>query len=145
MRRPRRRPSLCRRLPPTAATPSQKRGQRQLTPEVYAGAATSQAYSGVAAAVYGYRVRACNTAGCGPFSAVKSITRSPTAAPTVSTPAASLPGNYTVSWTAVTAATSYRLEEQVNGGGWAEVQNGSALSKAYAGKSSEKGPEEISV
>ena len=104
--------------------------------EVYAGAATSQAYSGVAAAVYGYRVRACNAAGCGPFSAVKSITRSPTAAPTVSTPAASLPGNYTVSWTAVTAATSYRLEEQVNGGGWAEVQNGSALSKAYAGKSS---------
>lgn len=100
----------------------------------YTGAASSKAYSGVAPAVYGYRVRACNAAGCGPFSAVKSITRQPTAAPTVTTPAATLPGTYTVTWTAVVSATSYRLEEQVNSGAWAEVQNSTARSKAYTGK-----------
>lgn len=102
--------------------------------QVYVGAVTSEAFAGVAAGSYGYRVRACNIAGCGPFSSGATLTRQPTAAPAMTTPATTLPGSYTVSWTAVAGATGYRLEERINSGSWTEVQYSTARSKAYAGK-----------
>jgi len=41
-----------------------------------------------------------------------------------------------VSWGAVSTATSYTLQEQVNGGSWTTIQSGSATSRAISGKSS---------
>jgi hypothetical protein len=58
----------------------------------------------------------------------------PPGAPTVSVPAASYDGNYTVSWNATATATSYPLEESVNGGSWSQVQNAASTSKAYTGQ-----------
>ena len=102
--------------------------------QVYAAAATSMAFTGVAPAVYGYRARACNVAGCGPFSAVATITRQPTAAPVLIAPATSLTGSYTVSWNAVAAATSYQLEERLGSGSWLLIHNAGAISAAVTGK-----------
>lgn len=103
---------------------------------VYSGAAQSWAASGKSGATYGYRVRACQGASCSGWSAASNIVVQlpPTAAPAISVPASSPNGNYTVSWTGVSGAATYRLEESVNGGGWAQVQNTAALSAGYAGK-----------
>lgn len=98
--------------------------------------AVSRAISGKAAATYGYRVRACNVAGCGGYSAVGSlqVTLPPANAPALTVPASNSTGSYSVSWTAVSAATAYQLEEQVNGGSWAQIQNTSATSRSITGK-----------
>jgi hypothetical protein len=52
----------------------------------------------------------------------------------LSAPANSSTGGYTVSWTGVSGATSYTLQEQVNGGGWSTIQTSSATSRAISGK-----------
>jgi len=59
----------------------------------------------------------------------------PAGAPTLSVPSTNGNGSYTVSWSAVTGATSYPLQEQVNGGAWTTVQNSAATSWAASGKS----------
>ena len=56
------------------------------------------------------------------------------AAPALSVPASSSNGSYGVSWNAVTGATGYALQEQLNGGAWATVQSGAATSWAATGK-----------
>lgn len=43
-------------------------------------------------------------------------------------------GSFSVSWTGVSTATSYMLQERVNGGSWMTVQSSSATSKAISGK-----------
>src|SRR5690606_7936408 len=86
---------------------------------------------------YGYRVRACNQeAGCSTYSATKTVQVAivPAIPPNVSAPPASDNGTYTVSWNAVTHATSYVLEERVNNGVWVTIQNTAATSKAFSGK-----------
>ena len=57
-----------------------------------------------------------------------------TTAPTLTAPATNATGSYTVSWTAVAGATGYVLEESVGAGGWAQIQNAAATSKALSGK-----------
>lgn len=87
---------------------------------------------------YGYRVQACNSSGCGPWSSVASVavTLAPASAPSLSAPANSSTGVYTVSWGGVDLATSYVLQEQVNGSGWSTLQNNSSTSLNLSGKSS---------
>ncbi|MFA1262473.1 hypothetical protein ACDI97_13940 [Xanthomonas axonopodis pv. fascicularis] len=58
----------------------------------------------------------------------------PSGAPSLTVPGSSSTGNYTVSWSGVATADSYRLEEQVNGGGWSEVQNAPSISWGAGGK-----------
>jgi hypothetical protein len=103
---------------------------------VSSGAGTSYAFTGQAAATYYYRVQACNSGGCGPWSSTAAtvVMLAPTSAPIVSAPASNNTGSYAVSWSAVSAATSYALEESTNGGGWTQIQNTSALSAAIGGK-----------
>ncbi|TPG03900.1 RHS repeat protein [Rhodanobacter glycinis] len=82
-----------------------------------------------------FKVRACSAAGCSAWSADTGHGGSaPTGIPTLSVPANSSTGSYTVSWTSVSTATSYTLQEQVNGGGWTSVQNSTATSRAISGK-----------
>ena len=57
-----------------------------------------------------------------------------TAAPTLTAPATSATGSYTVSWTTVTGATAYVLEESVGAGAWNQIQNAAGTSKALSGK-----------
>ncbi|WP_181902791.1 RHS repeat protein [Lysobacter soli] len=99
-------------------------------------AAVSVAYTSKPAGTYAYRVNGCNPAGCGPVSATATtqVVYPPASAPVLSVPAQSLTGGYTVSWGAVSTATTYRLEESVNGGGWVQVQEPAATSTAFSGK-----------
>lgn len=97
---------------------------------------TTLAVGGRGSGSYGYRVRACNGAGCGGYSATAttSVLLPPTGVPSISVPGSSGNGSYTVSWSGVAEATSYQLEEQVNGGGWTLIQNDGNTSRAIGGK-----------
>jgi len=92
--------------------------------------------TGKSTGTYTYRVAACNAAGCGPVSAsaATQVTLPPAEAPTVSAPSSAPYGNYTVSWTTVAGATSYALEESINGGGWAGSYSGTLTSNAYGSR-----------
>lgn len=103
--------------------------------QAYSGAGISQSYSAQPAGSYGYRVKACNPVGCSAYSGTATVQAIyPPGAPTISAPAQSTNGSYTVSWTSVSGASSYRLEERVGAGAWAEIQNSTAVSKAFTGK-----------
>jgi hypothetical protein len=108
--------------------------------EIQAGGATSLAINGKPNGTYGYRVRACSTttvASCGGYSNTVTVVvtiGSIPPIPTLSAPATSTTGSYTVSWTNATGAVAYRLEEQSNGGAWAEIQNAASTSRAISGK-----------
>ena len=58
----------------------------------------------------------------------------PVTAPTLSAPGTSSTGSYTVSWTTVSGATSYQLDESLNGGAWTQIHNAAAISKAVSGR-----------
>lgn len=98
--------------------------------------ALSWGASGKANGSYGYRVSACNAIGCGPWSATTTVSVAvvPGSAPTLSVPSSNTSGAYSVTWSSVTYATSYTLQEQVNGGAWAAAYTGAALSWSTSGR-----------
>lgn len=97
---------------------------------------TTKAISGKTNGTYSYRARACNSAGCGPYSATVSVVVSlsgPPIAPTMTAPPGySYGGNYNAAWGSVVGATSYRLEESGNGQGWLEIYNGTGTSRSFS-------------
>jgi YD repeat-containing protein len=105
---------------------------------IHSGSATSTAVSGRTAGTWDYQVRAESGAGNSSFSSAKSVvvTLPPSSAPSTPTgpTGTEYTGAYTISWGTVSAATSYRLEEQFNSGGWSEIHNASGVSKAVSGK-----------
>jgi hypothetical protein len=103
---------------------------------VYTGAATSSTRTVTTTGSYAYQVQACNASGCSGWKAsgAVAVTIPPASAPALTVPASNTTGSYTVSWTGVGGATSYTLQEQVNGGGWSTIQAASATSKAISGK-----------
>jgi predicted phage tail protein len=106
--------------------------------QTHSGAGMSFSVSGKSAGSYAYRGYACNTSGCGPASGVASVqvTLPPSAAPTLGVPGGTInDGAYAVSWTAVAAATSYRLEESINGGGWSTIVDSASTSLSFSGRS----------
>ena len=103
--------------------------------QVHAEAATVRNLAGRATGTWSYRAQACNAAGCSAWSSAKSITvLLVPAAPTVTTPATNSSGSWTVSWTTVATASSYQLDERVGTGAWANVHDGASSSKAISGK-----------
>ncbi|MBD8900355.1 hypothetical protein [Rhodanobacter sp. DHG33] len=102
----------------------------------YSGSATSWGASGQATGTYGYRVQACNASGCGPWSGTGStnVLLPPGSAPSLSVPASSSNGSYTVSWGSVATASSYNLQENANGAGWTTKQSSSATSWSTSGR-----------
>lgn len=103
---------------------------------IYSGAATSNSFSVGATGSYTYRVKACNANGCSGYvtSGAMAVTIPPTSAPGIGVPSSSNTGSYTVSWNGVAGATTYVLQEQVNGGGWTTIQNANVGSWAASGK-----------
>ena len=91
---------------------------------------TSISRNNLPAGTYGYRVRACNAAGCSNYSGTASVSvlYAPSSAPALTVPANGYGGNYTVSWSAASGATRYELEENVNAGTWANIVNGNTTS-----------------
>jgi YD repeat-containing protein len=103
----------------------------------YSGSAQSNAYSGKGAGGYAYRVRGCNPAGCGPYSGTGTVQAvyAPGSAPSLSAPATSTTGSYTLSWSVVATAVSYNLEESSNGGsGWSGIASVSGTSAGVSGR-----------
>jgi YD repeat-containing protein len=100
----------------------------------YDGPALNVSFGGHAAGNYIYHVRACNSAGCSndsPDGAVQ-VLYAP-AAPLLTAPATSYTGSYTISWSTVSNATSYKLEESVDGGAnWIVTYSGTAGSVALS-------------
>lgn len=105
---------------------------------VQSAATTSWNASGRGNGSYGYQTQACNAVGCGPWSAVGTIAVTlpaiPAAAPALTVPATNATGSYSVSWGAVGGASTYILQQQVNGGGWLTLQNSAATSLAVSGE-----------
>ena len=103
---------------------------------IYSGTATSDSFSVGATGSYTYRVKACNANGCGGYatSGAVAVTIPPASAPSLSVPANSNTGSYTVTWTTVAGATSYIFQEQVNGGAWTVVQNANLTSWSTSGR-----------
>ena len=82
------------------------------------------------------RVQACSADGCSGFitSAPIAVTIPPATGPSVSVPAISNNGCYTVSWTGVAGATVYYLNESTNGAAWVNVQANGATTWSVCGK-----------
>jgi YD repeat-containing protein len=98
--------------------------------------ATSWSASGEGDGTYSYRVQACNAGGCGPWSSTSTTTVEypPSSAPSLSGGGTSNNGSYSLSWSGIATATSYPLQESVNGGGWATVQASGATSWSTGGR-----------
>ena len=58
------------------------------------------------------------------------------AVPVASAPSYVTTGSYPVSWTAITGASRYEMQEHKDSGSWTQVYSGTALSKAISGKTS---------
>ena len=105
---------------------------------VYTGSSTSYSPSGKTAGTYYYRVLATNTLGSSGWTAGSNgcLVTAPTPPATLTVPATSSSGNYTVSWTSSTGATSYTLEEDTSSTFTAAttVYTGTNLSYAVTGK-----------
>ena len=101
---------------------------------IHDAATRSKAVSGKAANTYSYRLRACRGASnCGNWTATKTV-KVPPGAPTLTAPSSDSDGSYTVTWTAVSNATKYELEERTGNGSWQDSYSGSSRSKALSGK-----------
>lgn len=100
---------------------------------IHDGSATSKAMSGKAVGTYEYRVRGCNVGGCAGYSAIKAtqVAVAPTGIPSLTAPASSETGSYTISWTPVATATSYELQQQINGGSWTSLANTASTSRSF--------------
>lgn len=98
--------------------------------------ATSLSISGKPTGSHGYQVRACNAAGCSPWSNIvtTAVLLPPAVAPVITLAASNTNGSYNVSWNAVGGAVEYRLEERVGTGSWVALQAEAATLRAISGK-----------
>lgn len=92
---------------------------------------------------YKYRVQACNDGGCGQFSPIATITVTlgtafppPSTAPVINLPGTSSSGNYAVTWSAVSGASSYDLQQLAGSGQWMGVPHVFSNALAVRGKPS---------
>lgn len=97
---------------------------------IHAAAGLSVAVTGRVTGTYGYRVRACNAAGCSAYTPVRSVevTVPPPTAPTLTTPGTSNTGTFAVTWTAIAHATRYELQERLGAAAFALVHNAASVS-----------------
>jgi hypothetical protein len=93
--------------------------------------------SGQADAAYGYRLRACDGGSCSAWTATKTVQvlHTPGVPGPITGPATDPDGSYAVAWTASSGAvSSYRLEERISGGTFAQIQNSLSLGKSFTAK-----------
>src|SRR3546814_1903980 len=77
----------------------------------------------------------CSSDLCSAYSASKTtvVTHPPAGPPTLTAPATDNNGAFTVSWTGVSTATNYRLEQRKDSGAWSQIYSGTGLGKAVSG------------
>jgi len=105
---------------------------------IFNGSATSRAQS-LGDGSYRYRARACNSSGCsnwrtGTFDIVVDIPDPIPGTPgSINYPSSSSSGNFTVSWSSVSGATSYELARSSNSGStWSMIFTGSSTSRGQS-------------
>ena len=100
---------------------------------VYSGTSRSKSLSGLSTGKYEYRARACFSA-CSAYTSIKSITviRTPGS---ISVPSSSTNGSVATSWSSVSGAASYILQEQKDSGSWSQVYAETGTSKTVSGRS----------
>jgi hypothetical protein len=101
---------------------------------VYDSSGTSATRSGRSPGTWGYRVKANNIGGSSEYSGTKTVLVSPAIPGTPSGPTTDYDGSYTVSWSAVTGAVKYELQERLNGGTWSTIHNASGTSISRTGR-----------
>ena len=116
---------------------------------VFEGKARSKAFSGKPAGSYAYTLSYCTyfdypvvSTICNVASNFDALTVTvsgaaptpPPAAPTLTVPANSSTGSYTVSWTRPSGATRFELQEKAGAADWQAAYAGSATSSAFANK-----------
>jgi hypothetical protein len=84
---------------------------------IYSGSATNRTVTVSASGTYKYQVAACGAGGCSSYrvSGSVAVTLPPASAASLSGPSSSTSGTYTLSWTAVSGATRYQLNQNVGG------------------------------
>ena len=86
--------------------------------------ATSKSYTSNTPAIYKYRVQACAGSGnCGGWS-LTGTTKVPPGPPSLTAPPTDADGEYAVTWTQPSGATSYELEEKPAGGTFENIYGG---------------------
>lgn len=103
---------------------------------IHNAGSTMATVNGNASGSWDYQVRACNVAGCSAWSATNTIvvTLPPAQVPTLTAPASNTTGSYTVSWSAIEAATRYELEQRKDDGAWSKIHDASITSNALIGQ-----------
>ncbi len=90
--------------------------------------ATSKSYTTNTPEIYWYRVQACAGEGnCGGWSST-GTTKVPPGAPMLTVPPTDADGDYAVTWTQPSGATSYELEEKPAGGTFKNIYGGESVS-----------------
>jgi len=99
------------------------------------GAGRSHQITARPAGSYRYRVKGCNPQGCGAYSSEATVVAlyAP-AKPTLTVPSASYNGNYTLAVSAVAQASTYRIEQQLNGSVWTETNRISGTQLSITGQ-----------
>jgi predicted phage tail protein len=84
---------------------------------------------------YQYRVRACNANGCSLNSPIQStsVLWPPSPPQTLTLPLSSNSGGVTATWSSSATATSYQLEQRLNGGAWGIAYSGTATTAVLTG------------
>ncbi len=104
---------------------------------VFSGAATTTSLSNRQDGIYGYRVRACNAAGCGGYSSSAStiVAVAPGSSATLTVfPTHSTSGDQSVSWSAASGVIDYyHLEQKKDGGSWQTVSQSNVLTYSFSG------------
>ena len=107
---------------------------------VYEGTGLSNTFNDLVDGHYQYWVRACNTESsytvCSDYQSTVRLTLSMVSTPiNFTVPTGDTDGAYTITWQpGVGTATTYTLQEQVNGGAWATVQDTADTSYIASGK-----------
>ncbi len=100
------------------------------------GGGTSKGLSGKSNGTYGYRVQACNVGGCSGWSSTRSISvllpPATPAAPSLSVIPPDTKPTINATWSAVSTATEYQLQETAPSGSVYSVYDGGATSWAQA-------------
>ncbi|OOG55428.1 hypothetical protein B0E48_12295 [Rhodanobacter sp. C03] len=89
---------------------------------VNSGSGTSVAFTNKGSGGYVYQVQGCDNANhtCSPWTTSATLGVTPSL-PTVTVPTGTINGSYSVSWTAPAGATSYAVQESLNGGAWTTI------------------------
>jgi len=105
--------------------------------QIYEGANLSAATANLANGAYNFRVKACNSAGCGSYSDTMTTTvlLPPSTPATISVPSSTdTDGSFNISWSASATATKYTLRELKDSGDWVTVSTDLRTLKALSGR-----------